>query len=291
MNYLIAKERRAIKFIKKAYPLACDMSSEGFHVAFSGGKDSQVLLALMEESGCKYKAHMQVTSVDPPQLMRFVRSNYPDVRLHLPEVNMYNLIIQKGILPMRQCRYCCEKLKEHAGSGTCTCVGVRAAESSRRAKRNDIEINGFKGAGFEIDSNNTLSSHKQFDLFEVENETVVSCVGGSDKIILSPIFRWSDSDVWRYIKANRIEYCELYNMGFHRIGCMFCPMASAKEKALSLSLFKTQAERIYIKAIRELINIGKYPEFETPEEVFFWWISNQNRDKFLSKKKMYRLLF
>lgn len=78
---LFNKEKEAIKFIKKAESLAMRMSDKGFHVAFSGGKDSQVLLALMELSGCKYHAEMQVTSVDSPNLMRFVRANYPQVKL------------------------------------------------------------------------------------------------------------------------------------------------------------------------------------------------------------------
>ncbi|KAA6337106.1 hypothetical protein EZS27_014788 [termite gut metagenome] len=36
---LLQKEREAVKFIRKAYQLALSMSDEGFHVAFSGGKD------------------------------------------------------------------------------------------------------------------------------------------------------------------------------------------------------------------------------------------------------------
>lgn len=150
MDPLIRKEKEAIAFIRKSHSLACDMSEDGFHVAFSGGKDSQTLLALMEESGCKYKAHMQITSVDPPQLMQFIRKNYPNVVLHRPVTNMKKLILKHGMLPMRQARFCCAKLKEQAGSGTCTCVGVRAAESPRRKKRSDVEVNGMKGIAFEI---------------------------------------------------------------------------------------------------------------------------------------------
>lgn len=147
---LSEKEKEAIEFIRKAESLALRMSDQGFHVAFSGGKDSQVLLALMELSGCKYHAEMQVTSVDSPNLMRFVRDNYPNVKLNLPKKNMRQLILQKKLLPTRQARYCCAILKEQAGVGSVTCVGVRAAESARRATRNPIEIWGQRGVGFEI---------------------------------------------------------------------------------------------------------------------------------------------
>lgn len=147
---LFKKEKEAIEFIRKAESLALRMSDQGFHVAFSGGKDSQVLLALMELSGCKHHAEMQVTSVDSPNLMRFVRANYPNVKLNLPQKNMRQLILQKKLLPTRQARYCCAILKEQAGAGCCTCLGVRAAESARRAKRNPIEVIGQRNIGFEI---------------------------------------------------------------------------------------------------------------------------------------------
>lgn len=43
-NQLIELERKAIRFIRNAERLALRMDERGFHVAFSGGKDSQVLL-------------------------------------------------------------------------------------------------------------------------------------------------------------------------------------------------------------------------------------------------------
>lgn len=39
------------------------MDGRGFHVAFSGGKDSQVMLALVEMAGVKHHAEMQVTAL------------------------------------------------------------------------------------------------------------------------------------------------------------------------------------------------------------------------------------
>lgn len=295
MKGLYQKEKEAINFIKKAYSLALDMNKDGFHVAFSGGKDSQVLYHLMELSGCKYTAHMQVTTVDSPQLMKFVRNNYPDVTLHRPAENMRQLIVRHGMLPMRQTRFCCKELKEQEGAGTCTCVGVRAAESSRRAKRKEVEIYQKKNPkckpDLEIQGCSIIEKQpKQFDLFEVKQDTIITCVNGNDKIILSPIFRWSDGNVWNWIKGNNIQYCELYDMGFTRIGCLFCPMRSDKtKKTIELKLFRREAEKIYIRAIQELMDKGKYQEFSSAEEVFMWWISNSNRNDYLGNKKQLAL--
>lgn len=59
---------------------------------------------------------MQVTTVDSPNLMKFVRTNYPQVRLNLPKLNMRQLILKKKMLPTRQARFCCAFLKEQAGA-------------------------------------------------------------------------------------------------------------------------------------------------------------------------------
>lgn len=57
---------------------------EGYLLAFSGGKDSVVLKALADMAGVKYTAHYNVTSVDPPELVRFIREKYPDVAWEYP---------------------------------------------------------------------------------------------------------------------------------------------------------------------------------------------------------------
>lgn len=108
----------SIDLLRRAEPLALSMHPDGFHLAFSGGKDSQVLYHIAQMAGVKFKAHMQITTLDPPELMRFIRANYPDVEMHRPAENFYQLLEQKGLLPTRRTRWCCEKLKEHAGAGT-----------------------------------------------------------------------------------------------------------------------------------------------------------------------------
>ena len=176
----------AIKFIQNAEKLALRMDERGFHVAFSGGKDSQVLLALVEMSGCKHHAEMQVTSVDSPNLMRFVRQHYPQVKLNLPKRNMRELILGKGMLPTRQARYCCAELKEKAGAGCCTAIGIRKAESTNRAKRHAVEIIGQR-IGYDIVDGKLYEQQATWggQLFDNEKQCNVYCVGGKDKVTVS----------------------------------------------------------------------------------------------------------
>ena len=257
----------SVALLRKAEPLALKMSPDGFHLAFSGGKDSQCLYHLAQMAGVKFKAHMQITTLDPPELMRFVRTNYPDVELHRPEINFYKLIVKKKMLPLRHVRYCCAYLKEQAGAGTVTLIGIRAAESTRRAKRNELEtLNG--------------KYHGSYDQFNRDKEQDFQCVNGKDKIMLSPIFRWTDADVWNFIRSNGIKYCKLYDEGYHRIGCMFCPMAPVKSKAMDRKRYPG-VERAIKRSIQTLIDTGSYCEYHaTADEIFDWWVSNQPTKKF-----------
>ena len=48
-----------------------------YWLAFSGGKDSCVILELAKMAGVNFEAHYNVTSVDPPELVRFIKKQHP----------------------------------------------------------------------------------------------------------------------------------------------------------------------------------------------------------------------
>ena len=85
---------------------------EGYYVAFSGGKDSCVVLALCKRAGVKYDAHYNVTTVDPPELVQFIRRCYPEAweGRNVPEKTMWQLIPEKRMPPTRMVRYCSQYL-------------------------------------------------------------------------------------------------------------------------------------------------------------------------------------
>ena len=85
----------SIKLIKSAEKLSLMASKDGFYLAFSGGKDSEALYHVTELSGVKFHAHMNMTSVDPPEVVRFVKEYYPEVERHIPEKNFFQLIEKK----------------------------------------------------------------------------------------------------------------------------------------------------------------------------------------------------
>lgn len=90
---------------------------DGYYLAFSGGKDSVVIKALADMAEVKYDAHYSLTSVDPPELVQFIKS-FDDVIIDVPKdkdgnrITMWNLIPRKKMPPTRIVRYCCKELKD-----------------------------------------------------------------------------------------------------------------------------------------------------------------------------------
>ena len=131
----------SVNLLQKAENLALAYGGDsGYYLAFSAGKDSQALYHIAELAGVKFDAHMNLTSVDPPEVIRFVKQSYPEVDLIKPKKSIYQHAIEKQILPTMRVRWCCAEYKENAGAGRVTLIGIRHQESSRRAKRNEVEV-------------------------------------------------------------------------------------------------------------------------------------------------------
>ena len=139
---LAKKIEYSIDLIRKSEKMALRLDPEnGFYNTFSGGKDSQVLYHLVKLAGVKHKTHMNLTSIDPPEVIRFVKHHYPDVELIKPRMSIYDMAKKKHLLPTRRFRWCCAEYKEMSGVGKVTLIGVRKQESARRAKRAEISTN------------------------------------------------------------------------------------------------------------------------------------------------------
>lgn len=110
---------------------------EPYQLGYSGGKDSDVILHLAKKAGVPFNAVHNLTTVDAPETVRYVRSK-PEVIIEYPKMSMWQLIVKHKTPPTRICRYCCEELKERSGTGKKVITGVRKAESRRRAENQGI---------------------------------------------------------------------------------------------------------------------------------------------------------
>lgn len=97
---------------------------------------------------------------------------------------------------------------------------------------------------------------------------------------VNAIYEWTDEDVWEFIKDRKIEVNPLYAMGFRRVGCVLCPLATKSEKEKECMLFP-QYKKNYIAAFERMIHQEgwqKNVKWKTGEEVFDWWIE-ADKDK------------
>lgn len=127
-----SKENRAIKYLKSFEPL-----NDPYYGCYSGGKDSDAIAILMELAGVKHELVHNLTTVDAPETVRYIKSN-PNVRIEKPETTMWKLIEKKMIPPTRLIRYCCSTFKEQGGKGRVKVTGVRWAESQNRTKNSGL---------------------------------------------------------------------------------------------------------------------------------------------------------
>lgn len=237
------------RLLRKAERLALAYDpAEGFYLAFSGGKDSQALYHVAKLAGVKFRAHMNLTSVDPAPVIRFVKREYPSVELVKPRMSIYEMAKKKRLAPTRLRRWCCKEYKEMSGAGKVTLIGIRHEESLKRAKRGEVSTQ-IKGQREETN----------FDQFSAHEEKMVTCVGGKDKILISPIIEWTTRDVWEFLNAGLgVPHCELYDKGQHRIGCLCCPMSSRKQKLRDVRDYP-HVRRCWLKTFQWLVDNGYTP--------------------------------
>ena len=216
---------------------------EGYHLAFSGGKDSMVVYDLALRAGVPFDAHFYLTTVDPPEVLRFVRQYYPAVKWERPETTMFKAVRSHGLPPTRLLRYCCSLFKECHGAGRVVVTGVRREESLRRRNRQVVE----------------------------------PCVKGHGKTFLHPILDWSEQDVWQYIRERHLPYCSLYDEGRKRIGCVMCPNAAAGMKidAKRWPRIAENYRRACHAAVEERRRKGLATDgdFADGDRLYAWWLA------------------
>lgn len=276
---LLGNEINKVKMAIERLQLFCP--KEGYYLCFSGGKDSVCIKALADMAGVKYDAHYNVTTVDPPELVRFIYQQHPDVAHDRPEKSMWRLIVEKRMPPTRICRYCCEELKERKSVGRIAVTGVRWAESvGRRKSQGGVTVfNG--GSGAEIAEREGAEYKKTqkggivLNMDNDESRRVVEQCGRTHTVSVNPIINWTDKDVWEFIRREKLSYCELYDEGFQRLGCVGCPMGGAKQMQRAFERWPAYYNLYLLafdKMLKARIKDGLKTEWESADEVMAWWL-------------------
>lgn len=192
------KVDRAVKLIQQAGRDGMEVE-----VAYSGGKDSDVILELARMSGIKYRAIYKNTTIDPPGTIAHAKENGAEILQ--PKERFFELLAKNGA-PGRFNRHCCRYLKEYKVLDRAI-MGVRRAESTRRAA--------------------SYSEPTECRFYGSKKNHVEA---------FYPILDWSDQDVVDFIVERGIKIHPLYFREDgtidpkRRLGCMCCPLASTKKR-------------------------------------------------------------
>ena len=218
-----------------------------YYLAYSGGKDSDVLLHIARRSGVNFQAVHNFTSISHKEQRKHVKEQ-KGVKIIQPKKTFYKLVEEKG-LPTRFRRWCCGVLKHDYGKGKITMTGVRKSESVARAKR--------------------AKEHTEFGAKGI-NKKIRSVL---------PLLNFTDSDIYAYIDLHNIKLCKLYSMGYKRVGCVGCPLANLKQRRNDFSHspnIKKAIERSFEKYMNKNKTEGHKrvkETFKTGKNGVDWWLS------------------
>lgn len=235
---------------------------EPVEVAYSGGKDSDVILELVKMAGINYRAIYKCTTIDPPGTIKHVLDN--NVEIVRPRESFFRLIQRKGF-PSRNTRFCCEKLKEYKILNRAV-LGIRRAESKARSERyNEPEV------CREYSKTDKTKNARHY----------------------YPLLYWTIDDVSEFIVERGIKCHPMYYDGdgmFHperRLGCMCCPLASRKHRIDEFRQYPNMV-KAYIRAEQKyLLNHPNTPIREYVKDVYEWFVLQL----FCDSKEDFRIRF
>lgn len=230
-NSLEKKIQQAIRLIQSA------AKRHGvLEVAYSGGKDSDVILELVKMADVPYKARYKNTTIDPPGTIVYVRSK--GVEILKPKQTFFSIVRESG-LSRRDRRACCRILKEYRTDIDAVVTGVRKEESKRRKM--------------------------------LYNEPVMCRIGGVE---ILPLLEWTQADLESFIKMRGLEIHPLYKEGegydlSRRLGCLTCPLKYYKARLLDFAKYPKMAAA-YEQACADYKKT--HPNFESELSAKQWFV-------------------
>lgn len=246
---MLGLEKTAIDFIRKVYD---DYAPSGkkFVVAFSGGKDSLVLLDLVAKalrpdefvvifSNTGMELSATLTAVEKAK-SHFEKLHFYEAASHMTPNETWDAFGPPG----RRLRWCCSvhksvptilKLREITGDYDAKAVvfeGVRREESAAR-----------EGYDYVRDGVKNIS-----------------------QVNVSPILEWGTAEIYLYLLKNDLFLNDAYLYGFNRVGCTVCPMSSGWRDNFSNGVYPNDVRVLlskvedYVERVKPAQNKQKYIE-------------------------------
>jgi 3'-phosphoadenosine 5'-phosphosulfate sulfotransferase (PAPS reductase)/FAD synthetase len=249
---LDVKEKMSERRIRQWY----DYWQGDVYVAFSGGKDSTVLLDMVRRIYPKVPAVFNNTGLEYPEIVQFVKS-VPNVMWMPTKYNFRKVLKHFGFpvvskevsqrikearstgrrervpsrwrylvdLPFKISSKCCDVMKKWPSgiyekmTGRKPYLGMMGTDSAARSR----VYRQFGCNGFAKSSPNSL-----------------------------PMGFWTEDDVWAYLRKYNIPYSTVYDMGYKRTGCMFCMFGVHLENPNRFQLMEETHPKLHKYCIEDL---------------------------------------
>lgn len=209
-------------------------------VTFSGGKDSLASLLWVRNNLTKdFITVFCDTGWEHPLTYQYIYDIRDRLGLNLVTVKskkfdgMVDLAKKKSRWPSSQRRFCTSELKtipmidyilDEINDSFLMIQGIRAAESSKRAEMSK-QCTYFK---YYVQPYGKGKNGK--DKFHTyRRKDVLAFLAKNADDLLRPVFDWSAQQVIDYILDNGLTPNPLYRMGYKRVGCYPCVMASQQD--------------------------------------------------------------
>ncbi len=233
-------EKKSIERIKTASEMSLFYYKKPLLCTYSGGKDSDVMPELFRRSGVPFEVHNSHTTADAPQTVYHIRDTFRELEL-------------QGI----KCSIDYHKKPDGSRLTMWNLIPKKLMPPTRLTRYCCAELK-------ESDNEDT---RRLFEKCEMRAETVVN-----------PIIDWKDEDIWDFYWNECKRHNPLYSMGFYRVGCIGCPMAS-KARYTEFRIFPKYKEA-YMRAFEKMLKERKRRELTTEwncaHDVFDWWMEDKN---------------
>lgn len=272
---LQAKINLSYQRIKQFY----DKHNGKVYVAFSGGKDSTVMLDLVRYYYPHVPAVFCNTGLEYPEIIQFVKT-IDNVIWLKPKLNFKQVIEKYGypVISKQQAQYIyeyknskSEKVKHDRWYGKYDkkmfkisekwkylvdapfkisdkcCLIMKKRPSANYTKETGMV--GFVGM-MANDSKARLMDYMKYGCNAFDKKTPQG----------RPLMFWTEKDIWNYIKLKNLSYSLIYDMGYKNTGCIFCGFGAHLNYPNRFQLMKKTHSKLW-KYCMEKLELAKVLDY------------------------------